>query len=163
MKELSEKLLRMIESAEPGLRRVSDLESTRPILPGGWSRKEVIGHLIDSASNNHQRFVRAVLQISLDFPGYDQDGSVRVQAIQSADWSMLVALWVAYNRHLAHVIAHLPASKLDTPCRIGQGETVTLGFLATDYLSHLVHHLNQIVSIDSNQHTPRPPGGQETL
>ena len=144
MKELSEKLLRVVESAEPRLRKFGELESVKPILSGGWSRKEVIGHLIDSASNNHQRFVRAVLQTSLDFPGYDQDGSVRVQAIQSADWSILVGLWVAYNRYLAHVIAHLPASKLDTACRIGQGETVTLGFLATDYLSHLVHHLAQI-------------------
>lgn len=67
MKELSAKLLRLIETTEPRLREMSELESTKPISPGGWSRKEVIGHLIDSASNNHQRFVRAALQTSLDF------------------------------------------------------------------------------------------------
>jgi len=144
MNELSARLLSVIDSAEPKLRQVAESESTKPILSGGWSRKEVIGHLIDSASSNHQRFVRAALQDSLDFPGYDQDGSVRIQAPQQADWPMLVSLWASYNRYLAHVIARLPDSKLDTPCRIGSGQAVTLGFLATDYLTHLVHHLGQI-------------------
>ena len=148
MKELSEKLLSVIEAAEPGLRGISALESTKPVLSGGWSRKQVLGHLIDSASNNHQRFVRAALQTSLDFPGYDQEGNVRVQALQEADWALLVALWAAYNRYLAHIIAHLPASKLETPCRIGSGATVTLGFIATDYVTHLVHHLTQIGAAD---------------
>ncbi len=144
MKELSERLLRLVDAAEPILREVGERESAQPVLSGGWSRKQVIGHLIDSASNNHQRFVRASLQPSLDFPGYDQDGNVRVQAIQEADWRLLVGLWVAYNRFLAHVIAYLPSSKLETPCRIGSDEPVTLRFLAEDYLTHLVHHLGQI-------------------
>lgn len=149
MKELSQKLLRAIDSAEPKLRKFDGLETTKPILRGGWSRKQVIGHLIDSASNNHQRFVRGMLQTSLDFPGYDQDGCVRVQAPQEADWGQLVSLWAAYNRYLAHVIAHLPESKLETPCRIGSDEPVTLGFLANDYLRHLVHHLRQIGAAES--------------
>jgi hypothetical protein len=68
MKELSEKLLRAVEIAEPTLRKVSEAESNIPVLKDGWSRKQVIGHLIDSASNNHQRFVRAALQGSLEFP-----------------------------------------------------------------------------------------------
>ena len=149
MKELSEKLLSVVDSVEPRLREISALESTKPVLPGGWSRRQVLGHLIDSASNNHQRFVRACLQPSLDFPGYDQDGNVRLQAPQEADWALLVSLWAAYNRYLAHVIARLPAAKLDTVCRIGSGEPVTLGFIASDYLAHLVHHLRQIGGADS--------------
>ena len=157
MEELSKELLRLVEAAQPKLYEISEIESRKPILPGGWSRRQVIGHLIDSASNNHQRFVRATLQESLDFPGYDQDGSVRVQAIQEADWSLLVSLWAAYNRYLVHVIAHLPSSKLETRCRIGSGEPVTLGFLATDYLTHLVHHLGQIGLANSN-HDPVRPG-----
>lgn len=144
MKELSEKLLSIIETAEPKLRAISAPESAKPLLSGGWSRKQVIAHLIDSASNNHQRFVRAVQQTSLDFPGYDQDGNMHVQAPQEADWPLLISLWASYNRYLAHVIARLPESKLDTPCRIGSGKPVTLDFLARDYLTHLVHHLGQI-------------------
>jgi len=144
MKELSEKLLEAVESAEPILRTVSEAESRKPALKGGWSRKQVIGHLIDSASNNHQRFVRASLQGSLEFPGYDQDGCVRIEAPQDAPWPLLVALWKSYNLYLAHVIANLPSSKLEAPCRIGGGEPVTLKFLAEDYLRHLLHHLRQI-------------------
>ena len=144
MKELSESLVRTIESAEPILRQVTDAESNKPILKGGWSRKQVIGHLIDCASNNHQRFVRAALQGSLEFPKYDQDGCVRVQAVQDMPWALLLALWKNYNLYLAHVIAHLPAPQLEAPCRIGGSEPVTLKFLAEDYLTHLLHHLRQI-------------------
>jgi hypothetical protein len=150
MRELSERLLSLVEAAEPRLREISEKKSIQPILPGGWSRKQVVGHLIDSASNNHQRFVRAALQTSLDFPGYDQTGSVRVQVAQSVDWHLLVSLWATYNRYLAHVIGQLPAAKLETVCRIGSGDAVTLGFLATDYVAHLAHHLNQLDAADLN-------------
>ena len=144
MKELSQKLLSVVDAAEPKLRHLSGPETTQPTLKGGWSCKQVLGHLIDSASNNHQRFVRATLQDALEFPGYDQDGNVRVQEFQSADWLMLVNLWAAYNRFLAHVIAKLPASKLETMCTVATNDPVTLRFLATDYVDHLLHHLRQI-------------------
>jgi hypothetical protein len=144
MQTLATNFLSIINLAEPLLRDMTEHESTVPLRDGGWSRKEVLGHLIDSASNNHQRFVRASLQNSLEFPGYDQEGCVRVQAPASAEWNLLVSAWAGYNRYLAHVIAHLPASKLNTPCRIGAGEPVTLEFLANDYVRHLVHHLDQI-------------------
>ena len=116
MRELSERLRRLVEAAEPRLRSISELESAEPILPGGWSRKQVIGHLIDSASNNHQRFVRAALQPSLEFPGYDQGGSVSVQAVQDTDWTLLIALWTAYNRYLDYVI---PESGVKTMIKSG--------------------------------------------
>ncbi len=144
MQALSTKLLSIIYSTEPCLAAMTEAEVSVPLRPGAWSRKEVVGHLIDSASNNHQRFVRASLQDSLEFPGYDQNGCVRVQAPNDADWKVLVSLWAAYNRYLAHVIARLPAAKINTPCRIGTAEAVTLEFLAKDYVRHLVHHLEQI-------------------
>jgi hypothetical protein len=144
MKELGAEILQVVDFAEPRLRQIPEPESTKPVLRGGWSRKQVIGHLTDSASNNHQRFVRASLQPSLEFPSYDQDGNVSVQQVQDAPWLLLVSLWASYNRYLAHVIAHLPPEKLETPCRIGDGDPVTLRFIATDYLRHLLHHLRQI-------------------
>jgi hypothetical protein len=144
MQGLSEQLVRAVEIAEPILRSVPEAGSETPVLKGGWSRKQLIGHLIDSASNNHQRFVRASLQGSLDFPGYDQDGCVRVQVVQSAPWPLLITLWANYNLYLAHVIAHLPTDKLEAQCQIGDHEPVTLKFLAEDYLTHLLHHLGQI-------------------
>ena len=144
MEHVSAELARAVEAAEILLRQVSEKESGRPVLPGGWSRKQLLGHLIDSASNNHQRFVRAALADALEFPAYDTPGSVRVQAVERAGWTMLVDLWASYNRYLAHVIRHLPAAKLEVVCRIGTNAPVTLRNLAEDYVRHLVHHLDQI-------------------
>ena len=156
MNSVSARLTRIIDSAEASLRQVRDEDSATPILKGGWSRRQVLGHLIDSASNNHQRFVRAALQGSLEFPGYDQDGCVRVQSVQEAPWPTLVALWASYNRYLAHVIAHLPAAKLEAPCRIGSGQAVTLRFLVEDYVTHLLHHLGQIGAAPSEEGATAP-------
>ena len=144
MKNLASELRSIIDAVEPTLRAVTEPTSREPVLAGGWSSKQVLGHLIDSASNNHQRFVRAALQDSLDFPGYDQDGWQSVQGAQEAPWDVLVTLWAAYNRYLAHIIERLPAAKLDIACRIGSNQPVTLRFLAADYLRHLKHHLEQV-------------------
>lgn len=145
VRALGDELRRTVEAAEVALRGMGDAGAAQPRLPGGWSPKQAIGHLIDSASNNHQRFVRAVLQESLEFPGYDQNGCVRVAAVQEIPWGELLDLWVSYNRYLAHVIARLPEDALERKCRIGSQEPVTLRFLAADYLSHLQHHLGQIL------------------
>jgi len=144
VKALGAELARLVDYTEASLATVSDADSQVPLRPGGWSRKQLIGHLIDSASNNHQRFVRAALQGSLEFPGYDQDGCIRVEAVQGAPWAVLVALWASYNRYLAHILEHLPEDAQQSPCRIGSAEPVTLEFLAVDYLRHLVHHLQQM-------------------
>jgi hypothetical protein len=144
MKALGAELARVVDAAEASLLEIGEGDSSRPMRPGGWSRKEVIGHLIDSASNNHQRFVRAALQGALEFPGYDQEGCVRVEAPQGMPWAGLVALWASYNRYLAHLVAHLPEDRLSAECRIGAGDPVTLEFLAKDYLRHLLHHLDQV-------------------
>ena len=93
MKKLSGALLAIVDSAEADLRGVTEPESQTPILAGGWSRKELVGHLIDSASNNHQRFVRAALGDSLEFPGYEQEGWQRLQAAQAVSWQTLLTLW----------------------------------------------------------------------
>lgn len=138
------RLTHIVDIAEPMLALVGDGLSTARALPGGWSRKELIAHLIDSASNNHQRFVRAAQQDSLDFPGYDQAALILVQVPQEASWPVLSALWASYNRYLAHIIGRLPAQKLDTVCRIGKNHPVTLAFLVDDYIVHLEHHLKQI-------------------
>jgi hypothetical protein len=144
MEYVSDELARIVDAAEIFLRRVSEEESGRPVLGGGWSPKQVLGHLIESAANNHQRFVRAALADALEFPAYDTPGSVRIQAAERAAWPMLVDLWASYNRFLVHVIRHLPAEKLEAVCRIGSNAPVSLRYLAEDYVRHLVHHLRQI-------------------
>jgi hypothetical protein len=118
--------------------------SSRP-APGKWCRKEILGHLVDSAANNHQRFVRAALAGELSFPGYAQDGWVSAQRWAEEGWDVIVDLWTALNRHLAHLLAGLPAAAMSAPCRIGDRSAVTLAALAEDYLQHLEHHLATLV------------------
>jgi hypothetical protein len=100
--------------------------------------------LIDSAANNHQRFVRAQYVDPLIFPKYEQNEWVRAQAYDEVDWAELLDLWQCYNRHLAHVIRHVPARSLNTRCVIGDYEPMTLQALIEDYVVHLKHHLAKI-------------------
>ena len=115
----------------------------RPVA-GKWSPKEVLGHLIDSAANNHQRFVRAQQTDALTMPGYEQNHWVSSQGYQDADWSHLVALWTHLNLHLADVIARIPPSKYSVPCTIGGDAPVPLEAIVVGYRDHLHHHMAQI-------------------
>jgi hypothetical protein len=137
-------LQQTIDAALPKLRAISDPAATEPREPGKWSRKEIIGHLIDSASNNHQRFVRAQQTDRLSFPPYEQNHWSSSQHCNERRWSDLISLWHAYNAHLAHVIAHIPDRHLAVPCVIESSSPVTLEFLVTDYVVHLRHHLAQV-------------------
>jgi len=112
--------------------------------PDRWSLSEVVGHLVDSACNNHQRFVRAQYCTELVFPKYEQNEWVAAANYRTRDWESLVQLWYHYNRQLAVLIRNIPESKLSTPCTITPNETCTLGFLVTDYLDHLHHHLSKL-------------------
>jgi len=134
-----------VAQAKPMLSALTNVDtSTRPNA-NKWSKKEILGHLLDSASNNHQRFVRASLQGELTFPGYDQEKLVDLQQFTEMDWSFIVDFWAAYNRFLAHVLSVLPANAAKITCRIGNGAPATLEFIAEDYVAHLKHHLNQIL------------------
>jgi hypothetical protein len=144
MKELSDALRQAIDFAEPILRSISDDESLKPAIPGGWSRRELLAHLIDSAANNHVRFLTALLNSELEMNRYNQDGNIKIQKPNTVAWPLLIDLFTSYNRYLAHVVAQIPPEKYDVPCRIIPYEPVTLEYLANDYLTHLLHHLEQI-------------------
>jgi hypothetical protein len=111
---------------------------------GRWSAKQVVGHLIDSAANNHMRFVRAALEGSYEGPGYEQERWVDIHGYAEMPWSELVAFWNRYNELLARVVDRIPEDRLQSQCRIGGGDLMTLGFVVEDYLRHMRHHLAQI-------------------
>src|SRR5438132_1334608 len=115
MRDFVDDLRNTVARATPPLTAVGDERSRRHPAPGKWSPREVIGHLIDSASNNHQRFVRAQLQDDLIFPGYDQAEWVRIQRYADARWDELVALWAGFNRHIARVMDAAPLDALTRP------------------------------------------------
>ncbi len=148
MKDVTERTAsRLVAVVNAAADRLSELDDVRAGVaphPGKWCPKEVIGHLLDSAANNHQRFVRAQLVPELTLPGYEQERWVSLQGYGAARWRDLVDLWRLYNLRLAEVIRRIPPEKLATPCRIGGGSPVTLGFIVEDYARHLEHHLAQV-------------------
>ena len=115
--------------------------------PGDWSVKEIVGHLIDSASNNHQRFVRLQVADGLVFPDYSQDNDawVTIQSYQGATWDDLLDLWRYFNLHLAHVIGRVNEKCIDHIWVVNEDTSITLGELMIDYLRHLRGHLQQIM------------------
>lgn len=144
-----------IITAEEKLLALSELQSETPRTPGKWSPKEIIGHLIDSASNNHQRFIRAQFKDDLIFDGYRQDDWVKVQNYQQEEWKQLVMLWKSFNLHILHAVAQIPDSvltkkhflhNLDERAfkPIPKDTPATLEYFIIDYVEHLKHHLRQI-------------------
>jgi hypothetical protein len=156
MEQWLEDFKRTIDIASPQMLKLSEAESEKPRAEEHWSSKQILGHLIDSAANNHARFVLGQLKDDLLFPGYDQDGWVKANHYQEAAWPQLVDLWRSYNLHLVHLMAHADREKMNIPCRlhtleeiafrtVPQSEPVTLEYLMQDYVVHLKHHLNQIL------------------
>jgi len=134
-----------------------DTQMSNPRVDGGWSRKEILGHLIDSATVNHQRIIESQLAGSIVFAGYAHQEWVTLNAYQSTEWEELVTLWCAMNIQLCTMIEHIPIETLDKPHtqhsyqttafrELPSGEPSTLGYLIEDYFDHLQYHLNQITT-----------------
>jgi len=114
--------------------------------PGRWSKKEALGHLIDSAANNHGRFVLAqVVPQPLKLLAYDQDAWVRLGACQHLPSAGLLALWTSYNRLIMHLLVQIPESALASECLTPNNNSVTLSWLIDDYVLHLEQHVRQII------------------
>jgi hypothetical protein len=141
---LAGELTRLVDRTATTLSTI-DTETAR-VKPGPdqWSIAEILGHLVDSAANNHQRFVRGQEVDPLVLPAYTQNHWVECQGYNATPWPDLVALWRLYNRHLASVIARIRPEALPVTCHIGDYDPVTLEFIVEDYLVHMKHHLAQI-------------------
>ncbi len=123
---------------------------------GAWSRKQILGHLIDSASVNHQRIIEAQINDSIVFDGYKHEQWVDLQGYQEQDWEELVTLWSAINMHICAVVERIPTDVLDnlhnehsyarTAFReLPSDQPSSLGYLIEDYFAHLQYHLDQIL------------------
>ena len=145
-----------IETASKRLLEISEERSAEPRVEGKWSRKQIIGHLIDSAANNHSRFVRAQFTDELVFPGYEQEAWVDSQQYQNRDWSELVQLWKLYNRHIMHIMKVAPEETrmklrakhnlhMIASDKLSPDEPVTLDWFMRDYVDHMKKHLGQIL------------------
>ena len=155
MKIFIEEFVSIILHTTEKLLELSEEQSAIPVAPGKWSPKQIIGHLIDSASNNHQRFVRIQFPDDKFFPRYHQDDWVTVQHYQGEPWELLVKLWKYYNLHLAHIIVRMPEAVIQeritkyTSEQISwvpaeQRDKFNMEYLIRDYVEHMKHHLNQL-------------------
>lgn len=144
MKEISSHLNEIVTTSSEQMKKLTSLDWEFRKAPGKWSRKEILGHLIDSAANNHQRFVRA--QYGDKTPiSYDGDTWVNIEKHHDVPVSNLIGLWAFYNLHLAHIISNIPKEKYNVLFNADASEPKTLEWLVQDYVRHLTHHLKQIL------------------
>ena len=144
MESVANDLLSALEIADR-LREIDEASASRRPAPGKWSNKEILGHLIDSAANNHQRFVRLQLTPRIDLPGYETDDWVRLQRYQDRPWREIIELWRTYNVQLAALIRDVNPAALHNAWHRADGQDLDLEFIMRDYVVHLRHHLEQIV------------------
>jgi len=148
MQQLINELLNTVDHYAGQLKTLSEPTLTARPAPAKWSKKEIVGHLVDSAQNNIQRFVRAQHEEKDVHILYRQEDWVRLQNYQDYPTADLLQLWVLLNRHLGHIWTQMDARSWALTCKMGanmeEPETWTLDTLAIDYLRHLKHHLTQI-------------------
>jgi hypothetical protein len=128
--------------------------------PDAWSPRQELGHLIDSAANNHLRFVGAATQEEFHGSGYAQNAWVDLHGYQEQPWASIVGFWSQYNFFLADLIERLPAAQMNKPCHIGNSAPVSLGYLIADYILHMQHHLDHLLHRDvvtAYPAVPEPP------
>jgi uncharacterized damage-inducible protein DinB len=135
-----------ISAARAKIAQSDDGTASVPVKAGGWNSKQVLGHLIDSALNNHQRFVRASLDGRYEGPSYEQEGWVNLHGYETLPWHELKLHWERQNDLLCAVVERIPESRYGVPCKVGADAPVTLRFLIEDYLTHLHHHLDHMVT-----------------
>jgi hypothetical protein len=140
----AERLERVLQTTPQRLADISDADAARRPAAGRWAPKEILGHLIDSAGNNHQRFVRAQFG-PVDLPTYEQESWVAAQSYATEPWPDLVNLWILFNRHLLHIMRTLPETALACPCAIGGRAPIPLSEVVDGYMDHLENHLQQIL------------------
>ena len=143
---LAKNLKETIDTAGPQLLAIGESRASEKPYADKWSIKEILGHLIDSAANNHQRIVRMQERQDIGSLTYTQQHWVRSQQYHSEPWENVVEFWRAYNTHLAHIIAHVDPGALGNLCDMGYSKPATLKFVIEDYLRHVQHHVAQIFS-----------------
>ena len=144
MKSIIEELQQLVSTYFLKLQQLEPNEWHYQSEPGKWTKKEILGHLIDSAANNHQRFVRSQYTKDLNF-FYDQNIWVAKQNYKDADAGILINLWYNYNIHLLFIINCMRTEELNNIILI-KDEKVTIEWVINDYMRHLKHHLNQITN-----------------
>ncbi|MEZ2336753.1 DinB family protein [Mucilaginibacter sp. RCC_168] len=143
MNHIVQELTDIINEFQEIRSRAIDWE-TKPAIDK-WSKKEILGHLIDSAHINLQRFIRCTYEENFRLT-YEQDAWVTAQRYQEADINDLIDLWTLLNKQIISVLKNYPLDRVDARCDNSKLEPnlQTVAWLANDYVEHSKHHLRQI-------------------
>ncbi|MGB7984392.1 MAG: DinB family protein [Terracidiphilus sp.] len=142
--QIAEKFRAEFDAVHAALLAVPAELADTPWRAGGWTRKQIVGHLLDSAANNRQRIVRASIHNSFIGPDYAQSAWVDAHGYAELPWTTLLHWWKVEHEILAAAVDHLPDERLDAICKIGENAPVTLGFLIEDYFRHQRWHVKQL-------------------
>jgi len=134
----------LIDEIPSRLNKLSQPQVDLKPSPSKWSPKEELGHLLDSAANNHQRIVRTQLADKPRMPGYDGNAWVKLHNYQQRNWQEMIELWRTLNRQLLAAAEAVPDSAWSRTCTIADSQPLTLKFVFEDYIDHMLHHLNHI-------------------
>lgn len=135
----------IVDKFNKRLLQVSDMVAGKKLSEESWSLKEIIGHLIDSASNNHQRFVRLQFDNLLGFPSYDGEQWIKAQRYNDMEWQELISLWYSYNCILLKVIGHMSIDSLENGWA-KEEKIYPLRQLVDEYYWHMEWHINHFES-----------------
>jgi hypothetical protein len=145
---MTTELARTFRSGLEGIREtigaVSAERGSEPWREGGWTRKQILGHMLDSAANDRQRFVGAAIDGRYQGPGYAQQEWVDAHGYAEQEWEKLIGWWDTEQEILAAVVDRIPEERLEASCIVGDDAPVTLRFLIEDYLRHQRGHAKQI-------------------
>ena len=147
MNLLAKEFWSRMDAAEQKLSQVPEEDARQPLRPGGWSRKEILGHLVDSACINHVRIVFAATVDGYECPKYDQDAWVALHGYAQMPWAVVLDQWRGRYTWMAEMITNLPEEALERQLTITGFPTVTIREWIKDCLQHLEHHINQIVGV----------------
>ncbi|HXR17511.1 MAG TPA: DinB family protein [Terriglobales bacterium] len=138
------KLRALLNEVPPRLSKLPPSQTEGKPSPSKWSPKEELGHLLDSAANNHQRIVRTQLEDKPKMPGYDGNAWVKLHGYQQRNWQEMIELWRALNRQLLSAAEAVPDDGWSRTCTIADSQPLTLKFVFEDYIEHMMHHLKHI-------------------
>lgn len=141
--DLGEQLIAVVRQALPWLQALTEASASRPEKEGKWCAKEVIGHLTDSAINNHARVMRLQIEAEPNLSGYEQIAWVNLQRYADREWARVLEVWATLNEHFAWAVSHIDKAHLANPGNV-EGDELTLGFLIEDYIAHMEHHLRAL-------------------
>ncbi|MFZ6010273.1 MAG: DinB family protein [Bacteroidota bacterium] len=140
-------LRQIVESYSNKIGNITDVDFSAKPLPHKWSKKEVLGHLIDSAQNNLRRFICGQYEPAPPKIVYDQDFWVIANGYKEINKQDVITYWKLINFQICSVLRNMPAGNYAKVCDTGKTSTNlhSLQWLAEDYVKHLKHHLNQII------------------